>query len=146
MITKLELKRQTMHIFLGIIFIILLYFNILNEFYVFLILCLSFLFSNILKNHKIPIISFFLNHCERKKDMHEMPLKGTIYGLIGILVSIVIFPKNIALASIAILTLGDAIGPLIGHFGRIKHPFNNSKFFVVNRSKYNIFLKYNYIP
>ena len=129
MISKKELKRQIMHIVLGVVFIILLYFNILNEFYVFLILLLTLLFSNILRNHKIPLVSFFLHHCERKKDMKEMPMKGTIFGLMGVLLAIVIFPKNIALASITILTLGDSIGPLIGQFGKIKHPLNSKKYF-----------------
>ena len=38
------------------------------------------------------------------------------------------FPKDVALASMIILALGDSIAPLIGRYGRIRHPFSKKKF------------------
>ena len=48
--------------------------------------------------------------------------------LIGALLAVILFEKDIALAAIIILALGDSFSRLIGPFGKIKHPFNNTKF------------------
>lgn len=40
-----------------------------------------------------------------------------------------LFPKEIAMASIMILALGDSVSHLYGlHYGKIKHPLSNAKF------------------
>ena len=41
---------------------------------------------------------------------------------------LVLFEKDIAMAAIIILALGDSFSRLIGPFGKIKHPFNDKKF------------------
>ena len=57
-----------------------------------------------------------------------MPGRGAIFLVAGSLVSIIIFPLKIALASITILALGDAVGHVIGKFfGRLKNPLNKDK-------------------
>ncbi len=129
MISKLEMKRQMFHILTGLFFLAILYFNIFNEYFIFLILCLGLGLSLVSRGKNIPIIDKFLKNFDRPKDFKEMPGKGAIYMIIGILTTILIFEKRIALASIMILTLGDSIGPMVGHFGRFKHPFSNVRYF-----------------
>ena len=46
---------------------------------------------------------------------------------IGAIISLFLFEKQIALASIMILALGDSFCHL-GKFGNLKHPFNDLKF------------------
>ena len=129
MISKLEIKRQIFHMATGIIFAVLLLFNIINEYHIFLFLCISISLSYLSITKKIPGIHYLLMHFDRPKDRTVFPGKGAIYIIIGILLSVVLFEKQIALAAIMILALGDSIGPLIGHFGRFKHPFNNTRYF-----------------
>jgi dolichol kinase len=48
-----------------------------------------------------------------------------IFFFAGVLLVIKLFPKDIALASIMVLTFGDSISHLVGErFGRIKNIFN----------------------
>ena len=60
--------------------------------------------------------------------MDKLPGKGLIAYLIGTLIIFVLFEKDIAMAGIIVLALGDSFSRLIGPFGKIKHPFNNAKF------------------
>ena len=51
-----------------------------------------------------------------------------IFYLLGSFFAIVLFPRDIAAASIMILALGDSFSRLVGPFGRILHPFDDTKF------------------
>lgn len=129
MLTKLELKRQSIHILLGVIIVLLLYFDIINA----LILALSFIIVLIVsfltkKGYKIIIFSYLFKKLERKSEKKKVRAQGFIFFLLGSTLSVLLFPKNIAIASIIILALGDSTSRLIGPYGHIKHPFNNKKF------------------
>jgi len=124
-INRFEVRRQAFHICLGLAIIILLINNILNSLILFIILIAGILISILSRKFKIPIIYSFLKLFERKDILKTFPGKGTISFLMGCLLVLQLFEKNIALASIIILTFGDSVSHLFGwHFGRKKHPLN----------------------
>ena len=65
----------------------------------------------------------------QKKDIEEFPGKGAIFYFLGAFLVVFIFPKDIAMASIMVLALGDSVSRLVGPYGYLKHPFTNTKFF-----------------
>lgn len=124
-INRFEIRRQAFHICLGLIIVVLLTHNILNSLILFIILIAGILISILSRKFKIPIIYSFLKLFERKDILKTFPGKGTISFLMGCLLVLQLFEKNIALASIIILTFGDSVSHLFGwHFGRKKHPLN----------------------
>jgi len=124
-INRFEVRRQAFHICLGLAIIILLINNILNSLILFIILIAGILISILRRKFKIPGIFFFLKIFERKDILKTFPGKGTISFLVGCLLVLQLFERDIALASIMILTFGDSVSHLFGwHFGRKKHPLN----------------------
>ena len=62
-----------------------------------------------------------------KLELYEFALAPIFYAL-GIAFSLLIFPQNIAYATIAILTLGDGSASILGKFlGKTAYPFNKAK-------------------
>ncbi|MBI2136055.1 hypothetical protein HYU06_03220 [Candidatus Woesearchaeota archaeon] len=126
---QFEVKRKMFHIVLGFCVIALYYFNIFDASRLFLLILFGLIVCTAAKYHKIPGIQFMLDEFERKENLKHLPGKSVIYFLSGALLAIVIFPKDLAVASLLILTIGDGISPIIGmSYGRIKHPFSNIKF------------------
>jgi len=124
-INRFEIRRQAFHICLGLIIVVLLTHNILNSLILFIILIAGILISILSKKFKIPVIYSFLKIFERKDTLKTFPGKGTISFLIGCLLVLQLFERDIALASIMILTFGDSVSHLFGwHMGRKKHPLN----------------------
>lgn len=123
MLTRRELGRQLIHILVGLITIFLIYTEILKPFTLFLIVIIGFLLSFVCKYSRIPIVSHFLDWFER--DNVSFPGKGMIFFFIGVLLSIELFPQDIALAAIMVLTLGDSFSHLVGaRIGKMKNIFN----------------------
>ena len=88
-------------------------------------IALSFLSRKV----KLPIIYALLQKFERSQDMKRFPGKGIIFYFIGVYISLLLFPKDIAMASIMVLALGDSVSHLYGlHYGKIKHPLSKTKF------------------
>ena len=129
MLTKLEIKRQLIHALLGIIIVILLYFSIINATILFSVSAIGLILSFLSRKFNIPVIYGFLQIFDRKKDLENFPGKGAVFYVIGAFVVVLIFPKEIAMASIMILALGDSVSRLVGPYGYLKHPFHNEKFF-----------------
>lgn len=125
---RLEIKRQPFHILLGLSLIVLIYYDILTPSALLAIIIIGLLISLIVKRTTPKTIYKLLQFVEREEALEEFPGKGLIAYLIGALLVLTLFEKEVALASIMILALGDSISRLIGPFGRIKHPFNNTKF------------------
>ncbi len=125
---RLEIKRQPFHILLGLFLIVLIYNDILNPWILLTVIIITTIGSFVIKKTKPKSIYKLLEFVERKEDLEQLPGKGLIAYLIGAFIVILLFEKEIALASIMILALGDSFSRLIGPFGRIKHPFNNTKF------------------
>jgi len=127
-INNTELKRKIFHILIGIIGIFLLIYNLITPFQIFIILIIGIFISLLSLKIKIPLISYFLNHFEREKDMKELPGRAVIFGVAGSLLVLKLFPKNIALASITILIFADPLSHIIGRvFGKTKSFLDNKK-------------------
>ena len=129
MLTKLEIKIQIMHIILGIAIVLLLNYNLINATYLFILFIFGLILYLISTKFNIPVIHQFLRTFDREKDLEKFPGKGAIFYVLGAFISVLVFPKEIALASIMILALGDSISRLVGPYGYLKHPFHNEKFF-----------------
>jgi dolichol kinase len=123
----LEIKRQIFHLVAGSAIIGLFYYNLINAKILLAVLVIAFLLSAISKKKKLPVIYWFLKHLERPDSLKRFPGKGLIFFVIGSLLAVMFFPKDVALASIAVLTLGDAVSHLVGRFlGRTRHPLSHS--------------------
>lgn len=139
-ISKLELNRQFFHILLGIAIVALLMFGLIGRDLAFLnfklvnidiffLIVLGFILSYACNKVKIPILYQLLQKFERKGELEKFPGKGVIFYFVGVYISLLLFPKDIAMASIMVLALGDSISHLFGlHFGRIRHPLSKAKF------------------
>jgi dolichol kinase len=120
----LELRRQAFHAFLGIVLVSLLYFNLIGLKFLIITFVLGLIASYISKKRKIKCVEWFLSNFDREINLRG---KGVLTYFIGVILSVFLFEKQIALASIVILALGDSFCHL-GRFGSIRHPFNNLKY------------------
>ena len=120
-----EFKRQLIHMIFGITLLIGISSNFLSPLSIFLLIIISTLCSFLSKRIHVPLFSNFIDKFEREEIKKTFPGKGMIHFLIGSLLSIMLFEKNIALASIAILTFGDSISHIIGEkYGKLSNIFN----------------------
>ncbi|MEM4260189.1 MAG: phosphatidate cytidylyltransferase [Candidatus Woesearchaeota archaeon] len=128
---NIELNRQLFHLFFGIFIIILLYFSIINLWMILILFIVSIFISIISKYKRIPIIDFMLRNFDREGQTY--PGNGAVSYLLGIILTLLIFDtilnfKNIALASIAIMVVGDSVATMVGiFFGRTRNPLNALK-------------------
>ena len=53
----------------------------------------------------------------RKENEKQFPLKGAIFFLVSTAIVVLLFPRDIALASILVLTFGDSVSYFAGFFG-----------------------------
>jgi len=125
---ELEIRRNIFHMIVGIVFVILIYFDIINSSILFVFLILALILSFLSLYVKIPILYWFLKKFDRPDDLQRFPGKGSIMFILGVLIAFYFFPKDIALAGIMILTFGDSINTIVGLRGRIKNPFNKKRF------------------
>jgi len=125
----IEAKRKLFHLLFGIILVILLLYGFLNKTHLFFLIIISIILSAIIKNHKIPILGWFLNEFEREKDIKKFPAKGLIFYLIGAYLVLSFFPMEIAMASILVLAFAEPTSYLFGiKYGKTKHPLHNKRF------------------
>jgi dolichol kinase len=108
--------------------LLLLIYNIITPLIIFIILTIGIFVSLLSLRIKIPIISWFLDNFERNKDKNRLPGRGIIFAVAGSLLALQLFERNIALASIMILTFSDSTSLLIGkYFGKTKSVLNQNK-------------------
>jgi dolichol kinase len=125
-ISQKEIKRKIIHILIGITGIELLVYNILNEFILFIIIIIGILISLISIKKRIPGICYLLDNCERKNSI--IPGLSVILAGLGSLIALILFSRDIALASMTILTFADPISHIIGKsFGKTPSIFNKTK-------------------
>ncbi|MBR9683544.1 hypothetical protein GOV03_03310 [Candidatus Woesearchaeota archaeon] len=125
MANNLEIRRQLFHIFLGLTIVSLYYFDLLDALMMFVIVVLGGFSCFLCKRIKIPLVYFFLKNFERKEQMKIFPGRGTLFFFIGSLLVMKLFEKDIAMAAIMVLALGDSFSHLIGkYFGRTRNIFN----------------------
>jgi len=106
--------RQLFHMVMGILIILGLIFvpRPTSLIILFILLVISLILAIFLRRFKIPFINYFIDRLEKKGDEKKFPGKGFIFLLAGSLLVAKLFPMDIALASIAILTFGDATANL----------------------------------
>ncbi len=121
----LELRRQAFHAFVGTAAIVLIARGLAGVYFFALISIAGLLLSFFSVKHRIPVISTFLKIFDRKKE--RIPGKGAILLIVGITLAITFFPQDIALAAIAVLSIGDAVSRLGQFFGKIHFPWNRHK-------------------
>lgn len=146
-ISSFEWNRQLFHIFLGILIVLLLLYdgligtiifllfgisgrNIFNGRNIILVLIIiGLVLSYTSRKIKIPVVYYLLQKFERKKEIERFPGKGIIFYFIGVYIALLLYPKDIAMASIMVLAFGDSISHIFGlHYGKVRHPFSKTKF------------------
>lgn len=123
-----ELKRQMVHLLLGlsIAFTVYFFYPVYGNF-ILLPLVLAILIMIILPRivSDLRVTNHLLYHFERDHDIVNFPFKGAIWYGIGIIAPILFVSNlNMACAIIAILSVGDSTSTLIGKFlgkSRIGH-------------------------
>ncbi|MFH1653368.1 MAG: hypothetical protein ABIE74_04855 [Pseudomonadota bacterium] len=133
MLNKLELRRQFFHMLFGVGLVVLINVGILNFEIILILLLLGIVLSILSKRMKIPIVHWFLQRFEREDHLKKFPGKGVIFYLLGTAIIYGLFihrpeGKNIIMASIMILALGDSAPLFVRHIARIRHPLNDKKF------------------
>ncbi len=123
-----ELGRKIVHMLIGIAALLLLINNIVTPLIIFIILIMGVLCSLLSLKFRIPILSFFLDNFERPEEKDKLPGRGIIFAVVGSLLALQLFERNIALASITILVFADPISHLIGKlFGKTKSFLDKTK-------------------
>ncbi|MBN2881361.1 hypothetical protein JXM83_04895 [Candidatus Woesearchaeota archaeon] len=129
----LEIRRQFLHLILGLIFSFLILIGKFDVTLFTFILVFSIAFSFISKKTYIPVVTFFLDYFDRPSDIRIFPGKGFITFLIGSLGSVIVFElllgnRLAAFIAVLSLTIGDSMSTIYGHsFGKIQNPFNKRK-------------------
>ena len=129
MVTPLEIRRKIFHVVFGLFCIELFIRNLITPLIVFGVVIVGGIISYLSRSYKIPGVWWFLKKFERPQHLASFPGKGAWFFAVGFFLCILLFKKNIAIASIIVMVLGDSISHIIGtNFGAIKHPFSNTKF------------------
>ncbi len=113
-LSGLEFRRQLLHIFFGLFLVTMLYFNIFNIYIMFAILIAGIICSELCKKTTVPVASWVMDRFEREGNRKTFPGKGPIYFMIGSIIVLAFFPKDIALASMVILAVGDGLSHIFG--------------------------------
>ncbi|MBD3388663.1 MAG: hypothetical protein GF416_06305 [Candidatus Altiarchaeales archaeon] len=121
---RLEFKRQMVHLFNGSVIGGLVY--ALKPVYglwilVPLVLSLFILHAVPKLTPDLKVANHLLYHFERRKDIDNFPFKGAIFYGYGIIFPIVLLETEYAVATILVLSVGDAFSNLVGRkYGRIR--------------------------
>ncbi|PIO03083.1 hypothetical protein COT48_06280 [Candidatus Woesearchaeota archaeon CG08_land_8_20_14_0_20_47_9] len=129
-IGDMVIRRKIIHMASGLLITFLIYKNIIGAREVFIFCIFGFIISMLCKRFKIPFFSWVLKMVEEPKQTMIFPGRGALFFLLGVIMVLSIrhFTLDIALASIAILTVADPVSHLVGvQFGRIKHPLSLNK-------------------
>ncbi len=123
--TAFEIRRQAFHLTFGVSAALIIYYNLVDWRFFAFMLAIGMILSLASTKTRLPIVSWFLETFERKKSI---PGKGALLMTAGILLSLLLFEKSVAVASIMILAVGDSVSHPAGKLlGRTKHPFNKRK-------------------
>lgn len=124
-----KLERNMIHIIAGIIILLLAAYYDNTRWLLFYLLIISVILSFLSYFCRIPLVNWLLDNFELDRHRKTFPGKSFIFMIAGSLLVIKLFPQNIALASIAILTFADPVSHIASKFGKIKYkkPFNENK-------------------
>jgi dolichol kinase len=125
---NLETERNLFHLAMGLLIVLLIYFGLIDVWVMLWITVAGFFVSLLHRRRTVPVIGWFLRRLEREDVMESFPGAGAFFSFVGMLLSLAIFPRDIALASIIIFVVGDSVSPLVGiRFGRMRHPMSKEK-------------------
>ena len=128
-LNEFELNRQVFHILFGLIIVILLIYGFLNKEIILGLILIGLILSFLSRRMQVPVISNLLQKFEREKEIKKFPGKGILFYLAGVFIALLLFSKDIAMASIMVLAFGDSVSHLYGlHYGKISHPLSKTKF------------------
>lgn len=100
--------------FFGIFLIALLYFRVINVYWMILGLGFALILSKLCTMFRVPIASWVMDRFERPEFRNKFPGKGPIFFMIGSIIVLYFFPLHIALAAMVILSVGDAVSHIFG--------------------------------
>ena len=127
-VAEFEWNRQLFHILLGITIVLLLRYGFIDKNIILILAVIGLILSFLSRKARIPVIWELLEKFEREEELKKLPGKGVIFYFIGVYISLLLFEKEIAMASIMVLALGDSVSHLYGlHYGKIKHPLSKAK-------------------
>ncbi len=121
----LEIRRQVFHLCFGTGIALFLYLDLINSYSLAL---LTILFGILILHWKTPssersLLKKMLSFFERDEHIIQFPGRGVFFFLLGATLVSFLFSQPIALASILILAVADAVCHLYGRFlGYVKIP------------------------
>jgi dolichol kinase/membrane-associated phospholipid phosphatase len=125
---RFEVRRQMAHASVGVAIIFLYYLDMVSAGVLLGVLVAGGVVSMLSMIMDIPVVRTVLDYFERPHHRRSFPGRGSFFMVLGSLLAIVFFPKDIALASIAIMALGDSVTNVFGrYFGEVKLPYNPKK-------------------
>ncbi|MBN1494663.1 phosphatase PAP2 family protein [Candidatus Peregrinibacteria bacterium] len=125
---KLELRRQAAHMIIGVSIVFLLKLQLLNSFILFVAVFMGGILVLAARKIYIPVLHKILLVFERPHHIARFPGRGSFFLVLGAALTTFIFEKNIAMAAIMILAVGDSVTNIVGrYFGKITNPFNEKK-------------------
>lgn len=128
-IGNFEWNRQLFHLFLGLAVVLSLKYSLIDDKIILFVVLMGVFLSILSKKIYVPLIHELLQKFERKNELEKFPGKGIIFYFIGAYISVALFPKEIAMASIMVLALGDSVSHIYGlHLGKTRHPLSKTKF------------------
>lgn len=126
---RFEFRRKMAHIVFGLSLVLCIQAGILTAIRLGILALIGLLISLIERRLRLPLVSPMLDILERPGVRQSFPGKGLLFFLLGSFLSLLLFPQDIALASILVLTFGDAVSHLCGiRFGKVAHPLTDKKF------------------
>lgn len=123
-----EIRRQLGHALTGVIIVGLIHFGYIEAPILAMILVLGGLFSLIAKKRTVPLLHKILAYFERPRHIKNFPGKGSFFMVFGALIALLTFQKDIALAAIMIMAIGDSVTNIVGgYFGKRRYFYNQKK-------------------
>jgi len=115
----LELKRQLVHLSIGMVISLSVYFLYpsMGRFVLLpLIVVLSVIFTLPRGIIKMQPFNHLIFHFEREDDIMNFPFRGAFWYGVGILPPVLFLPLTPACAVIAVLSAGDSMSTIVGKF------------------------------
>jgi dolichol kinase len=108
-----ETARKLFHLTAGAVLAFLISFGAVNVWHFVAITLVGFAASAVRRKKRVPVVEWFLRRMERDDAMATFPGKGAFFFFFGMLISVAIFPRDVAAASVMVLAIGDSVSPLI---------------------------------
>jgi len=125
---KLEFRRQILHILYGFALLFFYHYNFIDNKILLGMIIGGAITSLMVKREKLSPVKRFLSLFERDHHLKKFPGRGVLFFTIGTYLTLILFERNIAYASILILSVGDAVSNIVGrYYGKISTKLNPDK-------------------